>query len=91
MRSELAGARELLRRLPAPPDQGRRTLPAGLSAREAEVLRLVSAGMSNREIAQALFLSENTVAKHLTSIFNKTGSENRAAAATFAARQGLTD
>jgi DNA-binding CsgD family transcriptional regulator/tetratricopeptide (TPR) repeat protein len=66
-------------------------LPAGLSRREAEVLRLVASGMSNREIANQLNLSENTVAKHLTSIFNKTGSDNRAAAAAFATRYGLTE
>ena len=78
LRSSLDGAR------PTGP-----SLPAGLSRREAEVVRLVAAGMNNREIARVLHLSENTVAKHLTSIFTKTGSENRAAAATFAARHGL--
>ena len=50
---------------------------------------LVAAGMSNRQIAQELALSESTVAKHLTSIFNKTASENRAAAAAFAIRHDL--
>lgn len=63
--------------------------PAGLSRREVEVVRLVAAGMNNRAIARELHLSENTVAKHLTSIYTKTGCENRAAAATFAARHGL--
>jgi DNA-binding NarL/FixJ family response regulator len=53
------------------------------------VLRLVAAGRSNRDIARELHLSENTVAKHLTSIFNKTASDNRAAAAAFALRHGL--
>jgi DNA-binding CsgD family transcriptional regulator len=67
----------------------RPTLPAGLSAREAEVLRLVAAGQSNREIAEALVISEKTVTNHLTSIFNKTGATNRAGAAAFAIRQGL--
>jgi DNA-binding NarL/FixJ family response regulator len=52
-------------------------------------VRLVAAGLNNRAIARELHLSENTVAKHLTSIFNKTGSENRAAAAAFATRHGL--
>jgi DNA-binding CsgD family transcriptional regulator len=88
MRPALAEIQQIKRDLDADPGAGR-TLPAGLSRREAEVLRLVAAGMYNREIARALHLSENTVAKHLTSIFNKTGSENRAAAATFAARHGL--
>ncbi len=64
-------------------------LPAGITPREAEVLRLVAAGRRNREIAQELALSESTVAKHLTSIFNKVGVDNRAAAAVFAIRHGL--
>jgi two-component system NarL family response regulator len=46
--------------------------------------------MSNREIAGVLFLSEKTVVNHLTSIFNKTGVDNRTAAAAFAIRNGLT-
>ena len=64
-------------------------LPAGLTPREVEVLRLVAAGRSNRQIAQELALSESTVAKHLTSIFNKVGVDNRAAAAAFAIRHGV--
>jgi DNA-binding CsgD family transcriptional regulator len=63
--------------------------PAGLSAREIEVLRLVAAGNSNREIAQALVLSEKTVANHIANIFAKTGADNRAAATAFAFRHGL--
>jgi DNA-binding NarL/FixJ family response regulator len=70
-------------RLAGPP------LPARLSQREAEVLRLVATGMSNREIAGVLFLSEKTVVNHLTSIFNKAGVDNRTAAAAFAIRNGL--
>ena len=62
---------------------------AGLSAREVQVLRLVAGGMSNRRIAKELALSENTVANHLTSIFNKTGADNRASATAFAVRHGL--
>ena len=77
---------ELGRDGPRPP---RRTYVAGLSEREVVVLRLVASGMSNREIASELALSENTVAKHLTSIFNKTGLDNRAAATAFAIRSGL--
>lgn len=64
-------------------------LPAGLSARQAQVLRLVATGRSNRAIAEALNISEKTVINHLTAIFQKTGCENRAAAAAFAIRQGL--
>ncbi len=64
-------------------------LAAGLSEREAEVLRLVAAGKSNRQIAEELCLSEKTVANHLTNIFSKTGVDNRAAATAFAIRHGL--
>ncbi|TMD56619.1 MAG: tetratricopeptide repeat protein [Chloroflexi bacterium] len=65
------------------------TYPAGLTAREVQVLRLLAGGLTNREIARELSLSEKTVAHHLTHIFNKTNSENRAAATAFAIRQGL--
>lgn len=65
------------------------SLPAGLSAREVEVLRLVAAGYTNRHIAEELTISEKTVANHLTHIFNKIGVDNRAAAATFAAQHHL--
>ncbi len=65
------------------------TYPAGLTAREVEVLRLVARGLTNTEIARELSLSEKTVAHHLTHIFNKTSSENRASAAAFAIRHGL--
>jgi non-specific serine/threonine protein kinase len=63
--------------------------PAGLTAREVEVLRLVARGLTNTQIAQELVLSERTVAHHLTHIFNKTTSENRAAATAFAIHHGL--
>lgn len=64
-------------------------LPAGLSEREVEVLRLVAAGMSNRAIAEALSVSEKTVERHLTSLYGKIGAENRAAAVAFAIRHEL--
>ena len=63
--------------------------PAGLTDREVEVLRLIAAGRSNRAIAQALFISPNTVLHHVSSIFAKLGVANRAAAAAYATRQGL--
>ncbi len=66
-------------------------LPAGLSPREAEVLRLVAQGKSNREIAALLVISERTVINHLASVFNKTGVDNRAGAAAFAIRNGLAE
>ena len=56
----------------------------GLSARELEVLRFVAAGVSNREIAGALVISEHTVARHVQNIFAKLGVSSRTAAAAFA-------
>lgn len=60
-----------------------------LSARERDVLRLVVAGKSNKEIAAALNVTERTVKFHMTSIFNKLGAENRAQAVTIAHERGL--
>jgi len=65
------------------------TWPAGLTRREVEVLRLIAAGRSNRAIAQALFISPNTVLHHVSSIFAKLGVANRAEAAAYAIRRGL--
>jgi len=62
----------------------------GLSSRELEVLRLVSAGRSNREIGDILFISEKTASRHLSNIFSKLGIRTRAEAARVAAEQGLT-
>ena len=59
----------------------------GLSPREAEVLRLLAAGESNRGIADRLFLSEKTVENHITNIYGKLGVRNRASAAALAMRQ----
>jgi DNA-binding CsgD family transcriptional regulator len=63
--------------------------PAGLTGREVEVLRLIAAGHSNRGIAEALFISPNTVLRHVSNIFAKIGVANRAEAAAYATRQGL--
>jgi DNA-binding NarL/FixJ family response regulator len=65
-------------------------LPGGLTAREAEVLRLVAAGGSNAEIAGTLFLSEKTVARHLSNIFTKLNVPSRTAAAAYAFDHGIT-
>ncbi len=75
--------------VPLRPAAGQPSLPAKLSAREAEVLRLVAAGKTNRQVADLLFISEKTVINHLTSILAKTGADNRASAAAFAVRHGL--
>jgi DNA-binding CsgD family transcriptional regulator/tetratricopeptide (TPR) repeat protein len=56
----------------------------GLTPREVEVLRLVAAGKTNRMIAEELYLSEKTVARHLSNIFAKLGVSSRAAATAFA-------
>ena len=50
---------------------------SGLSTREAEVLDLIAAGRSNKEIAEALVLSVNTMERHVTHILQKTGASNR--------------
>ena len=64
--------------------------PAGaLTAREVEVLRLVSTGLTNRAIGARLSLSEKTVARHLSNIFGKLGLSTRAAATAYAYENGL--
>jgi DNA-binding NarL/FixJ family response regulator len=63
--------------------------PAGLTAREVEVLRLLAAGHTNRQIADVLSLSERTVHVHVRNILAKTRTENRAAATAFAFRHDL--
>jgi pimeloyl-ACP methyl ester carboxylesterase/DNA-binding CsgD family transcriptional regulator len=60
-----------------------------LSAREAEVLRLVAAGRSNQQIADELVISLNTVRRHVSNIFDKTGVANRSQAAVYARDHGL--
>src|ERR1700680_349038 len=59
------------------------TYTAGLTAREIQVLRLLAGGLTNSQIARELQLSEKTIAHPLTHIFNKTTSDNRAAAVAF--------
>jgi DNA-binding NarL/FixJ family response regulator len=71
-------------------EQGR-DLPAGLTEREAEVLRLVATGLTNNEIATQLFLIPKTVSRHLSNIFTKIGVSSRASATAFAAAHHLLD
>lgn len=66
-------------------------LPDDLTPREVEVLRLVAAGRTNKDIAKALFISLNTVATHVRSILNKTHTANRTEAAAYAMQKGLRD
>ena len=54
------------------------------------MLRLLAAGKSNREIADALVISLNTVARHISNIFDKIGAQNRTEAANYAHQHGLT-
>jgi ATP/maltotriose-dependent transcriptional regulator MalT len=96
---ELASASSLLEQLGALPDlervqrlSRRRSssgLPDGLTAREAEVLRLVATGRTNRTIAGDLFLSEKTVARHVANIFLKVDVSSRAAATAYAYERHL--
>ena len=64
---------------------------ATLSARELEVLRLVAAGADNREIAERLYVSSETVKSHLANVYRKLGVAGRAHAVAAALRQGQLD
>jgi DNA-binding NarL/FixJ family response regulator len=69
----------------------RRSRPADLTERQVEVLRLVSRGLSNAEIAERLVLSRRTVEHHVQDIYLKIGLSTRAGAAMFAMQHGLLD
>jgi DNA-binding CsgD family transcriptional regulator len=85
------GHRRVLGDLDAEPSPApaRPQLPDGLSERELDVLRLVAAGLSNREIGERLFITTNTAANHVRSILSKTRAPNRTAAAMYAIQHGL--
>lgn len=84
---EAAAARQQFDRLGVKAD--RPEFPNGLTAREVEVIGLIAAGMSNREIAESLVLSQKTVARHLSNIFVKVGASNRSGVTAFAYDSGL--
>lgn len=67
------------------------SLPAGLTPREAEILRLLCSGMNPAEIAADLFLARKTVRNHVEHIYAKTGASNRVGATLFALRHGLME
>lgn len=69
--------------------RARREGPAGLTAREVEVLRLLARGLSNKDIGCALVISPKTVGNHVEHIYSKIGASNRASASLFAIRAGL--
>jgi DNA-binding CsgD family transcriptional regulator len=94
---ELGAAKTVFEQLGALPDAARvdsLVQPAavgahGLTRRELEVLRLVATGESNRQIAEALVISEHTVARHVQNIFTKLDVSSRTAAGAFAFEHGL--
>jgi HD-GYP domain-containing protein (c-di-GMP phosphodiesterase class II) len=67
----------------------RRDWPAGLTAREIEVLRLVARGLSYRQIAERLVISRKTASNHVERVYTKIGVTNRAMASLFAVKHGL--
>ncbi|HEY3733884.1 MAG TPA: tetratricopeptide repeat protein [Streptosporangiaceae bacterium] len=69
----------------------RAELPGGLTVRQAEVLRLLAGGMSNKQIASELYLSPATVERHLATIYRKLSLTGRVEATRYAVRTGLTD
>lgn len=95
---EWAAARHVFAEIGAAPDlaelvdQAGLTGPVerhGLTSRELEVMRLVAAGLSNRDVASQLFISEHTVARHLQNIFSKLDVSSRTEASAFAHEHGL--
>ena len=74
---------------PPPSAETHKPLPAGLTNREAEVLRLVASGASNREVGDRLWISEATVRRHLANIFRKLDVSSRTAASAWAHERGL--
>jgi DNA-binding NarL/FixJ family response regulator len=64
-------------------------LPDGVTVREAEVLALIAAGYTNRQIAGALVVSDGTVERHISNLYAKMGARGRADATAYALRHGL--
>ena len=71
-----------------PPGKGAAN-PAGLTAREVEVLRWVACGLTDAQVAERLIISPRTVTSHLSSIYNKLGVTSRSAATRFAVEHRL--
>jgi NarL family two-component system response regulator LiaR len=81
--------KEVVVREPAPVRDEAKIREAGLTPREQEILELIAAGHSNREIAEKLFVSENTVKTHSSRVFEKLGVSRRVQAAQKARELGL--
>ena len=97
-RLELENAGRLFKQLNAEPclarlaeqvNSGTHQPVGSLSQREAQVLRLLAAGKTNREIGEELFISEKTVARHVSNIFDKVGVSSRAGATAWAYQRNL--
>jgi DNA-binding NarL/FixJ family response regulator len=97
-RLEIVTARRIFAELGAEPDLARIAAPSerasprrfgSLSEREAQVLRLLAAGKTNRAIADELFISERTVARHVSNIFDKLGVSSRSGATAWAFQHHL--
>jgi DNA-binding CsgD family transcriptional regulator len=97
-RLELDAARKLFKRLNAEAclariaeqaDRGTRQTVGSLSERELQVVRLLAAAKTNRDIAEALFISEKTVARHVSNIFDKLGVSSRSGATAWAYQHNL--
>ena len=73
----------------AVPESLKRQWPSGLTDREVEILRISATGLTKRQMAQHLIISEKTVGTHLEHIYNKIGCSSRAAAVLFAMEHGL--
>jgi DNA-binding NarL/FixJ family response regulator len=82
----LAGSTAQRPRAPLPTE-----LPDDLTVREAEILKLLAAGLSNKEIASELFISAHTVKTHINHVFAKTKSRDRPQAIRYAHEHGLSD
>jgi HD-GYP domain-containing protein (c-di-GMP phosphodiesterase class II) len=88
-RFDMECARAVLEAAGQRPKRARAGWPAGLTDREVEVLRLLTRGMTNREVAERLFISPRTAEHHVQHIYAKIGASTRAAAAMFAMELGL--
>jgi DNA-binding CsgD family transcriptional regulator len=84
------GERATIERTNAPTHQRTNAPPHVLTPREAEVLRLVASGRTNKEIADELFLSVTTVQRHLANIYTKIDARGRADATAYALQHGIT-